>query len=189
MKKTFFFSVFLLSVATLFSTKLLAQEAKFTVEVNRNEVAVGKRFKVIFTLENANGSNFELPKMDNFEVVSGPNVSSSFSMMNGETTQSMRYTYYMVAQTIGSFPIPSATIKVGKEKLRTEPIVIKVLEKNNKEKSDEDSDENGGETPSFGPFKGMHDPFELLRKRQSPPQKEDDTPVEQPKKARKTYKT
>ncbi len=187
MKKTFFFSIVILSVALFFNTKAVAQEAKFTVEVSRNEVAVGKRFKVTFTLENANGSNFDLPQMDNFEVVSGPNVSSSFSMMNGETTQSMRYTYYMVAPNIGSFSIPSATIKVGKEKLRTEPIAIRVLEKTEKSKTDSEEEEQGEQ--SFDPFKGFRDPFEQLRKAQPKPKEDDSTPVEKPTKPRKTYKT
>ncbi|MEY4903557.1 MAG: BatD like domain, partial [Bacteroidota bacterium] len=110
----------------------------------------------------------------------------SFSMMNGETTQSMRYTYYMMARNIGSFSIPSATIKVGKEKLRTEPIAIKVLENLDKNKSKDDDEQ---EEQSFDPFKGFRDPFEQLRKVQPKQKEEDSAPVEKPTKPRKTYKT
>ena len=119
----------ILSIVGFFSCLQLGMaqtEARFSAEVAKTTVGVGKKLKVVFSLENAKGSQFEAPDFVGLEVVSGPNVSSNVSIINGEVSQSTQYTYYLVAQKQGKYEVPSAGIKVGKQVLRTEAIPITV---------------------------------------------------------------
>ena len=112
----------------LFSTIVAQDEVKFSVTVSSEEVLLGNYIEVSFSLENASAKNFEAPAFEGFDIVSGPNQSSSFSMVNGVTTQSMSYTYYVKPREVGTFYIEPSFIEAGDENLSTQPIEIKVLE-------------------------------------------------------------
>lgn len=104
-----------------------AQEAKFSVTVNSDSVLLGNYLKVSFLLENANGSEFAPPAFENFTVVSGPNTSSSMSIVNGVVSQSISYTYYIEPSDIGSYYITPASIATEEKVLETQPVEIQVL--------------------------------------------------------------
>ncbi|MFK7936001.1 MAG: BatD family protein [Saprospiraceae bacterium] len=104
-----------------------AQEAKFSVTVSSDSVLLGNYLKVTFLLENANGNEFSPPEFENFTVVSGPNTSSSMSIMNGVVAQSISYTYYVEPSDIGSYYITPASIATEEKILETEPVEIQVL--------------------------------------------------------------
>lgn len=101
---------------------------RFTVQVSNDSILVGNVFKVSFTLENANATNFGPPELRNtFEVVAGPNMSSSVRMMNGQTNQTVSYTYYLRPLNEGVFYIEPASIETPDAILETEPIEVLVL--------------------------------------------------------------
>lgn len=54
-------------------------------------------------------------------------MSSSFSMINGEVTQSASYTYYLEPKDIGNYYIQPASIAVGEALLETDPLEILVV--------------------------------------------------------------
>ena len=58
----------------------------------------GDRFQITFTLEGAQGENFNGPQLNNCELLSDHNVSSSTSVtiINGKRTDSYRYDYICV---------------------------------------------------------------------------------------------
>ena len=126
MKKGFLSLVF----ATAFLATALAQEkpVKFTVEVSTDSILFGNYFEVKFILENANGNGFEAPDFSqHFKVVSGPNFSSSFSMMNGNMTQSQTITYYLEPKEIGAYYILPASVDTGDKVLETAPLEVLVV--------------------------------------------------------------
>lgn len=104
-----------------------AQDAKFSVTVSSDSILLGNYLQVSFLLENANGSDFSPPTFENFAVVSGPNTSSSMSIINGEVSQSISYTYYLEPSDIGSYYITPASISTEEKVLETEPVEIQVL--------------------------------------------------------------
>lgn len=107
---------------------LSAQEGvRFTVKVSSDSILLGNYFKVSFALESAGGENFQPPLFENFDVVSGPNYSSSFSMANGKVNQSVSYTYYLRPREVGNYYIEPASIAVGKEVLETSPVAVIVV--------------------------------------------------------------
>jgi hypothetical protein len=84
-------------------------------------------FTVSFTLENAEGANFMPPAFDEFEVASGPNTSSSMSIMNGQVSQKVTYTYYLRPRDIGNYFIEPASIESDEGVLETLPREVIVL--------------------------------------------------------------
>ena len=88
-----FFSVFLFG-------NLIAGNPEFTASLSKSTVAVGERFKVTYTI-NANASNFRPPSLSNFNVLSGPNQSSSMQWINGNFSQSISFSYVLTPQKPG----------------------------------------------------------------------------------------
>lgn len=103
------------------------EDIRFTVEVSTDSILFGNYFQVTFTLENAKGSDFSAPDFTAFHVVSGPNQASSMSIINGEVTQSVSYTYYLEPKDVGNFYILPASVDVGETILETQPVEIMVV--------------------------------------------------------------
>lgn len=101
--------------------------ATFSVEVSSDSILMGNYFKVTFSLESAGGKDFQPPLFEGFDVMSGPNYSSSFRMANGEVTQSVSYTYYLRPRDVGNYYIEPASIAVGEKVLETTPVSVTVV--------------------------------------------------------------
>ncbi|WP_448698670.1 BatD family protein [Mucilaginibacter sp. AW1-3] len=111
----------------LFCTGIaFAQDLKLTASVNRNTVGTGEAFEVTFSIS-GNIERFAPPDMSGFQVVGGPNQSSSMSMINGTTTSSMSLSYDLVATREGTFTIGPATVVVNGKQYRSNPISVKVV--------------------------------------------------------------
>ena len=112
----------------LFAGMLKAQEnAKFSVSISTDSILLGNYFVATYTLENAEGNEFAPPVFKEFNVISGPNTSSSFSMMNGEVNQSVSYSYYLKPKDIGSYFIEAASIRIEDKVLETDVVEINVF--------------------------------------------------------------
>ena len=111
------------------SLKASADDVKFTASAPQ-AVEVGEQFRLQFVL-NAKGSNFAEPNITDFQVLSGPNTSTSSNIQwsNGSMSQSTTYTYtfILMADHAGKFTIPSATIKSGGKTYQSNPITIEVV--------------------------------------------------------------
>lgn len=79
----------------------------------------------------------DLPSFKGLRLLSNtPSTSQSYSYVNGKSTSSLTYSYYLVAQQKGSFSIPPVSIKVDDETYKTDPIDIEILDRS-ESKSDE----------------------------------------------------
>lgn len=96
------------------------------------QVAVGQQFRLTYTVNSQDVSNFRIGQIpsDAFEILMGPSTStqSSFSMVNGHTTQSssVTYTYILSALKNGTFTIPAATINVDGTQVTSNALKIQV---------------------------------------------------------------
>ncbi|MBK7108331.1 MAG: protein BatD [Bacteroidetes bacterium] len=135
-------------ITCIFISALSIAQSAFEATVSRNQVNTSDRFTITFTLQNGSSiSNFKAPAFSDFYVLGGPNQSSSFSSINGRTSQSISYAYVLQAKKAGKFTISSASIKSGKETLTTQAITIEVSERqvsnnNNSDSNDESTDVN-----------------------------------------------
>jgi BatD DUF11 like domain len=156
-----------------------AQEAKFIAKVSKTMGHLDTKFKIEFSLENANGSQFTPPNFEDFTIVGGPSTSSNMSIINGTVTQSLSYIYLIKPKKIGNLTVPPATIKVNGEVLKTEKLKIKVEKSNTEDEEEAAIKENERQSPS--PNADNNDFFEQFFGRQPVPKKEE------AKKKRKTY--
>ena len=141
--------LFTISISCIVSLAFAQQDALFKVEVSSDSVLLGNYFEVKFILINQSGTQFQPPSFEGFNVVGGPNQSSSFSMVNGKVSQSMSYSYYLEAQDIGFIFIDPASVKVGNEVLETDPLKILVLDNPDGIKVDPKSEENNSLNPFY----------------------------------------
>jgi len=120
---------FLLYTVLLFSASYLQAQSNpgFSVNVSSDSVLFGNYIEVTFNLENAKGGKFDAPSFKDFRIISGPNYSSSISVINGDMSQSASYSYQLEPKDIGNFYIEPASIRVEGEILETEPIEILVV--------------------------------------------------------------
>ena len=109
---------------------LWAQDDPTLTVSTKKQVVVGERFQVVFEA-NAEGKNFHAPSFNGFTVLGGPftSSSSSFSMVNGSMSHTVRntYTFALQAEKEGTFHVGSASLTVKGNKISSEPFDIKVL--------------------------------------------------------------
>lgn len=97
-----------------------------------SKVLVGETFRVEYTVNTVDvSSDLQMPSLpDALEVVYGPSVSQqqSYSMLNGHTSssESITYTYMVMAHKTGNFTIPAAHISVGGKRLSSASVRISV---------------------------------------------------------------
>lgn len=78
-----------------------------------------------------NVSRPELPEFEGFRLLSNnPSTSRSYSFINGKTSSSYSYSYYLIAQDKGTYTIPSIAITIDGEEFATEPIEVEIVDRN-----------------------------------------------------------
>ena len=109
---------------------LWAQDDPTLTVSAKKQVMVGERFQVVFEA-NAEGKNFSAPSFEGFTVLGGPftSTSSSFQMVNGSMSHSVKctYTFALQAYQEGTFHVGSATLNVKGKKISSEPFDINVI--------------------------------------------------------------
>ena len=103
-----------------------SQDIVFKQQLSSDTVLLGNLIELKYTVENTQG-DFQAPDLSAFMVVSGPNVASQFSMINGKVTQSASYSYFLKPASVGQFEINSARLENGENLWTTDPITINVL--------------------------------------------------------------
>ncbi|MCI4670666.1 MAG: BatD family protein [Bacteroidia bacterium] len=103
-----------------------ANAQEFSAFLSKNKVAVGETFQVSFRLTNLQRQAIDYPDLSDFQLLGGPNVSQSVQMMNGKTTQSITYSFYLRPVKEGSFVIGPASTKISGKKVSTKPLKVTV---------------------------------------------------------------
>ncbi|MCD8318621.1 MAG: BatD family protein [Paraprevotella sp.] len=113
-----------------------------------DEVEVGEQFRLTFTMNTQDVSDFRLPNLNGFSIDMGPSRSSqtSIQMINGRTTQSssLTYTYILSALKAGKYTLPAATAVVSGKQCRSNTVKITVV--NNGGGSSSNSSQGGGQS-------------------------------------------
>lgn len=116
-------------ILTFYSLIIFSQNIQFTASAPK-VVAVGENFRLTYSI-NAKGANLSSPSIKDFNIISGPNQSSSssISIINGQMTQnvSYSYTYFLNATKEGKFTIEPASIEVEGKEYKSNPINIEVI--------------------------------------------------------------
>lgn len=114
----------------LLSVSAISAQISFTAHAPR-QVVQGNKFDIRFVLRNAEGSNFNEPKVDGVTKIYGPSLSTSYSQewINGKSSSSssQEYTLLYRADKAGSYTIPAATIDVDGKRYSSKTLTIEVL--------------------------------------------------------------
>jgi hypothetical protein len=111
-----------------FFTLSAQNEVTFEVFVDAKKIVADSYFEVSFTLKNAEGSQFRPPSFRDFIVVSGPSRSMRRSIINGQRSMEMGFSYTLQPRQTGRFTIGEASILVDGKTYKTEPVTLEVVE-------------------------------------------------------------
>ena len=111
-------------------------------------VEVGERFRVQYTVNSQDVSNFSYPKFEGFDVMYGPSTSqqSSFQYINGQMSQSSSYTYTftLMATKAGTYTIPPASVVVGGQTYKSQGLSIQVVASSGGNRQNQQYQQQGG---------------------------------------------
>lgn len=116
---------YLVFIFLLWSAVGVAQNVKVTATVSSTQVATGEQFEITFSTS-GNPEAFDPPAFNGFQVVGGPNQSSSYSSINGQTTASISVGYVLIGVKEGSFTIDPATMVIEGKRYKSNAIRMKV---------------------------------------------------------------
>ena len=120
---------YLLICVLLLGLPGFSQQVSFTMEAPKI-VELGEQFRLAFTV-NAKGQNLKLPELSDFEVLMGPSTSqsSSFQIINGQSSQSVSFSYLFVlrAKKEGKFTINPASVTVNGASFTSNGVTIEVV--------------------------------------------------------------
>ena len=98
-----------------------------TVKASSNTIGLGQRVKLTYTLEGSDGNKFIQPTFEGFRLLSGPNTSSMKQLVNGRFSSSKSFSFVLLAEKLGEHTIPSASIKVKGNVIKSDPVTLKVV--------------------------------------------------------------
>lgn len=107
----------------------------FYANASSKTVMEGSEFTVEFIANNIKLVNFQPPVFNNFDVIGGPNQTSSYSNNNGKVSQQFIIGYVLRAQKPGKFRIESGYCDYNGQKLATVPFEIQVIKSDSKSKA------------------------------------------------------
>ena len=112
----------------LISTVIGAWADEITFTANAPEVVVsGDQFRLSFTVNSQKVRDFRAPSIQGFEVLMGPSRSTQYQNYNGVVTNSITFTYILMAEKEGTYKIPGATIVADGNNYTSNSVEIKVL--------------------------------------------------------------
>ena len=85
-------------ILLFFTLPVFGQE--FSVNLSSDTILAGNVVTITFVASNIAGQ-FEGPNMQGLNVISGPNTSTSMSMINGNVKQKATYSYIVLCENIG----------------------------------------------------------------------------------------
>jgi len=110
-------------ILSILCTQLNAQDVTFKAEVSTDNIQIDEVFQLTLTIENGNG-NFVPPVLEHFEIVGGPNVSSSMKISNGHMEKSESYTYFLKPKYAGEYMVETAYYETDENNLSSSEILI-----------------------------------------------------------------
>ena len=113
------FTVLIFALNCLF----ISAQVKFDATVSKNKLGLNERLRVDFVM-NQNGDNFSPPDFENFRIIGGPNQSIKSNYVNGESSFSKTYSYFLQPLRKGSLRIKQASIEIDGEEYKSLPIEV-----------------------------------------------------------------
>ncbi|PAU94915.1 hypothetical protein CK503_05450 [Aliifodinibius salipaludis] len=120
-------------------------QSDVSVEASLSQTTVYTGERVNLSIEISgnfnNVSRPDLPQFEKFRLLSNnPSTSRSYRYVNGQSTVSYTYSYYLIAQKKGEFQLPAVSVSIDGETYSTDPIRVNVIDRNESATSDDSSE-------------------------------------------------
>ncbi|MDZ7772865.1 MAG: BatD family protein [Balneolaceae bacterium] len=127
-------ALFALLLAAIVGREAAAQSSPdVEATVSQSTIYTGERieFNIEISGDFTNVTRPEIPEIPGFRLLSStPSTSRSFNFINGRTSTSYTYTYYMVAEREGNFRIPAVPVTIDSKSYRTNTIDVRIVDRN-----------------------------------------------------------
>ena len=121
--KTFLLILFLFSAQSILAATFSAQAPK--------QVVQGNKFRVVYTLQDAEGKGIKVSEIPGATLIYGPSTSTSqsYQVINGKASSSYssQYTYMYRADKAGTYTVDGATILVDNKAVKCSGFTIEIL--------------------------------------------------------------
>lgn len=127
-KRSLCMLVLVFLVALSMSQPVAAQnDVTFTASVDKTQLNTDAylTLELVLTGPFRNAGKPNMPQLEDFYVMSS-GQSSQFSLINGQMSSSIVYSYRLQPVRSGTLTIPSIAIEMAKETFRTEPVTVEV---------------------------------------------------------------
>lgn len=130
------FYLFILLVAWAIPCALFAQDVNVQATVSENQVFSGEYVELKISVSGERFKRLSKPEfptqIEGFRLVSqNPSTSRSIQIINGQTSSSYTYGYFLIAEKAGTFEIPSINIDVDGKVYSTKPLSVTIVDRNN----------------------------------------------------------
>ena len=125
----------IINIILLFlSNSLFAQEYSIRASVNKNKIALNEKFEYKIEISGKSKSlpDPNLPEINNFAILSGPNTSTSIQYINGAMSSSKSYSYILMARNIGKHIIPNIEMEIDGKIYESNSINMEVVKQKSK---------------------------------------------------------
>lgn len=103
----------------------VAQDVQFNAKVSKNRLGVNENLRVDFMM-NQDGDNFRPPSFEGFTVVGGPSQTTSRQWVNGRSSFSKTFSYFLTPTKRGQLEISQAEITIKGEVYKSPPVAVTV---------------------------------------------------------------
>ena len=117
---------YFLLIISIFLTIDISAQTSLSVSISADTIGLEDAVKVSYKLSGAQ-EKIEILPWEGLQQVTGPNVSSSFSFVNGVSYKEYSESYILMPKYEGVIYIPSASVVIDGEPIETEPIELFVV--------------------------------------------------------------
>jgi len=111
--------------------RAFSDDTRVSATVDTGRIGENDQITLHITIEGPDSSSaqaVEVASSNDFRLISGPNVSTQFRMVNGRTSTSKTLSYVFFPMKKGTLTLPVVKIKVGGEIQATQPVEVEVVE-------------------------------------------------------------
>jgi hypothetical protein len=117
---------FSLIIGFLLAATRIFADVSVVASVDKNQVSFGESVTLTIAVQGTqSGTPPAIPKVDGL-TFDGPSTQNNFSFNNGQTSQSITFTYQVTPGRTGEFTIPTIAVNVGGKTYSTTPIKLVV---------------------------------------------------------------
>jgi len=123
--KKLFFTNFIILIFLQVTFIQQGNTQSFSATISSDSILIGNYIELQFESDDVNGK-FEAPQFSDLEIISGPNVSMSTQIINGDYSSKKTISFKVKPTNEGQVTIPPAYYIVEEETLESLPIVLNV---------------------------------------------------------------